>query len=245
MLPAMALRLHYASATDLGRARRENQDRFLVQEARQLAAVADGMGGMPCGAEAAQLAIDSLAAAVRRTPPDDLVGWHTLLEALNHAVYELGQKLSPFTGIGTTLTIAHAREGQLRLVHVGDSAAFRLRSSTLEQLTAEHTVAAEMLARRNHDPNTRIPRQAGHTLTSCLGLPYLPSVDVHETDLQSGDRLLLCSDGLSKPVEPARIAATLAAAASPAAAVAALIALANAAGGPDNITAVVAFADPG
>lgn len=244
MIPAMPLRLHYASATDVGRVRRENQDRFLVREELQLAAVADGMGGMPCGEEAAQLAIDSLGAIAPESLPEDLAGWRALLGTVNRTVFELGLKLSPLLGIGTTLTIAHTRGSRLVLAHVGDSAAFRLRDGALEQLTAEHTVAAEILVRRAQGSPERMPRGAEHTLTSCIGLPSLPGVDVHETDLQPGDRFLLCSDGLSKPVDTAQLTAALARAESPAAAVADLVALANAAGGPDNITAIVAFATP-
>ncbi|MFT3828919.1 MAG: serine/threonine-protein phosphatase [Opitutaceae bacterium] len=242
MIPAMPCRLHYASATDSGRERRENQDRFLVREDLQLAAVADGMGGMPHGGEAAQLAIDSLDTLARQPLPEELAGWRTLLETLNRTVFELGLKLSPSQGIGTTVTIARAQDSRLLLAHVGDSAALRLRDGELEQLTTEHTVAAEILARRAQGSPARLPRGAGHTLTSCLGLPYLPNVDVHEADLRPGDRLLLCSDGLTKPVAPAQLAAALARADSPASAAAALVALANSAGGPDNITVVVAFA---
>jgi serine/threonine protein phosphatase PrpC len=134
------------------------------------------------------------------------------------------------------------RGSRLALAHVGDSAAFRLRGGgVLEQLTAEHTVAAEVRERRARGSLERMPHGAEHTLTSCLGLPYLPRVDIHETDLQPGDRLLLCSDGLTKPVAPARIAAALSSAATPAAAAETLVSLANSAGGPDNITVVVAW----
>jgi protein phosphatase len=79
-------------------------------------------------------------------------------------------------------------------------------------------------------------------LTSCLGLARLPETDVRETDLRAGDRLLLCSDGLTKPVQPQALRDTLALAATAAAAAQALVDLANAEGGPDNITAVAIFA---
>lgn len=238
----MALRLHFAAASDIGRNRRENQDRWFVRDDLQLAAVADGMGGMPCGAEAAQHVIDSLAAHAERGLPADLAGWRALLDELNRAVFDLGRKLSPEHGIGTTLTLVKIVGPQLHLVHVGDSAAFRLRGGVLEQLTAEHTVETEVLAKRAAGLPERMPRSAAHMLTSCLGLPFLPQRDIQEVELRAGDRVLLCSDGLTKPVERVAIADALAQAATPDSAATALIALANTAGGPDNITAVVGFA---
>lgn len=241
----MPLHLQLAAASDLGRTRQENQDRWLVREDLALAAVADGMGGMACGAEAAQHAIDSLARHADRGLPTDLAGWRALLDELNRAVFALGLKLNAEHGIGTTLTLAKIVGTQLHLAHVGDSAAFRLRAGVFAQLTAEHTVEQEVLAKRAAGLPERMPRSAAHMLTSCLGLPFLPHQEVLETDLVVGDRLLLCSDGLTKPVERAVIADALAQAATPDSAAAALIALANAAGGPDNITAIVGFAVEG
>ena len=207
-----------------------------------LAAVADGLGGLPCGDEAAQLAIDRLAALPADHVPHDRERWGELLDALNHAVFQLGLERSPRLGTGTTLTVAFLRSPQLLIAHVGDSALFRLRDGGLEQLTREHTVAAEIRERRAAGLMQRIPLGAEHILSSCLGLPYLPQKEVQTTDLRPGDRLLLCSDGLTKPVPADTIRRLLAEADSPAAAAASLVAAANAAGGPDNITALVGFA---
>lgn len=241
----MALRLQFAVASDIGQHRKENQDRWLLREELQLAAVADGMGGMACGAEAAQRALDTIAALVAQALPVNDAEWERLIDEANRAVFALGLDLSPNRGIGTTLTLAHWRGAKLTLAHVGDSAALRLRGGVLEQLTPEHTVAAEVLERRAAGSVERMPHGAEHMLSSCLGLPYLPQKAVRTIELRPGDRLLLCSDGLTKPVALESIAETLAQAPSPAAAVAKLIALANAAGGPDNITALVGFVSAG
>ncbi len=239
--PAMALRLQFAVASDIGQRRQENQDRWLLREDLQVAAVADGMGGMACGAEAAQRALDTIAARIGQAMPNSLAAWRRLLEDANRAVFSLGLELSPNQGIGTTLTLAHWQDAELTLVHVGDSAALRLRDGELAQLTPEHTVAAEVRERRAAGSVERMPHGAEHMLSSCLGLPYLPQEDVRVVALLPGDRLLLCSDGLTKPVSPEAIGATLARSATPEEAVRQLVDLANAAGGPDNITALVGF----
>ena len=240
----MSPRLHFAAATDIGHHRHENQDLWLIRDDQQLAAVADGMGGLPCGAEAAQCAIDSLETQLARSIPSNLEGWRALLDSLNRDVFTLGLKLSPKLGMGTTFTVVRAQTGRLEIAHVGDSAVFRLREGTLKQLTREHTVAAEVLEHRAAGLVERMPHAAEHMLTSCLGLPYLPQKDVIETDLVPGDRLLLCSDGLTKPVEFSAICETLSRPESSSAIATELIALANRAGGPDNITAIVGFCSP-
>ncbi len=240
----MSPRLQFAALSDIGQVRGENQDRWLIRAELQLAAVADGMGGMPCGDEAAQLAIDRLAALPADGVPADLSGWGTLLDELNRAVFLLGLDRSPQLGTGTTLTVVQLQGRHLHIAHVGDSAVFRLRDAGLVQLSREHTVAAEMRERRAAGLVQRIPPGAEHILSSCLGLPYLPQKDVQTTDLLPGDRLLLCSDGLTKPVPAETIRRWLADADSPAAAAERLVAAANAAAGPDNITAVVGFFGP-
>lgn len=240
----MPLILRFTAATDIGRHRPENQDRLLVREDLQLAAVADGMGGLPCGAEAAQCALETLEAQLATGTPNNLDSWRTLLDTLNREVFTLGLKLSPKLGMGSTFTVVRAQAERLDIAHVGDSAAFRLRDGQLKQLTREHTVAAEILEHRASGLVERMPHAAEHMLTSCLGLPYLPHKDVVETDLRAGDRLLLCSDGLTKPVEQSAILATLSRNESASAIATELIALANRAGGPDNITVIVGFCAP-
>ena len=233
--PGAAPRIRFTGGSDVGRRRTENQDRWLVLDHLSLAAVADGMGGLSFGDQAAQLALDELRARLAPGLPADGEAWGSLFDAINAEVSALGARISPNRGIGSTLTVAAVTGARLVIAHVGDSAVFRFRDGKLEQLNAEHTLAAAMRARGE----TPVPPSASHALTSCLGLPRLPQKQVLGTDLRRGDRLLLCSDGLTKPVAEATIAATLAAAAAPEQTVQNLIALANQAGGPDNITVVL------
>lgn len=238
----MPLRLTFAACSDIGHHRSSNQDRWCVRDDLQLAAVADGMGGLPHGETAAQTAIDELAAHLLHDLPAEPADWRTLLDSINREVAVVGRQISPKSGIGTTLTIARLQGQRLQFAHVGDSALFRLRSGQLEQLTCEHTVASEILALRAAGVWQPMPAAAAHALTCCLGLPHLPDAQVGETELQPGDRLLLCTDGLTKPVQSPAIRDTLARNESQSAVAQALVELANREGGPDNITAVVGFA---
>lgn len=231
--------LHFHAASDIGRYRSENQDRWLVRDDLQLAAVADGMGGLPCGSEAASCAIAHLEAQLAICVPKDLDGWRTLLDSLNRDVHALGRRLSPDLGLGTTLTCICGQSDRLILAHVGDSAALRLRDGNLEQLTREHTVAAEITERRASGLVERMPHSAEHILTSCLGLSSLPHKDVFETEIKRGDRLLVCSDGLTKAVDRLAICATLAEDARLEEIAAQLTVLALRAGGTDNCTVIV------
>ena len=114
------LSLRAAAHTDIGRVRRENEDRFLLEEERMLFGVADGVGGLPGGAEAAQLAIEQVAAALFALPRDGTPNLIEIVQHTNRLVAALGERISPAMGIGTTLTIGCIVGSTLRLGHVGE-----------------------------------------------------------------------------------------------------------------------------
>ena len=237
----MPFHLEFAACSDIGLRRRENQDRHLTRPELGLFAVADGMGGLPNGGEAAEAALGTLTRAFRDTPPTSTETWRQLVQAINREVVLLGRRLSPVLGIGTTLTVFHSGGDQATVAQVGDSAAFRLRAGEWCQLTTEHTVGARARRRRAAGLQDEDAGESDHILTSCIGILPLEEIEVIVTELRGGDRYLLCSDGITKPVPEEQVRAALAAAASPKQAAAALIALANRCGGPDNSTAVVVF----
>jgi protein phosphatase len=246
-----AVRLRAAGGTHVGRVRAGNEDALLVHPERGLLAVADGMGGHAAGEVASALAIRALEAACPRLAsprmlPETLLGQlRGAVAAANTAMVEYAVAVPEAAGMGTTLTIlGFMPGGGAALVHVGDSRAYRLRDGALVQLTEDHTwvqaqVEAGMLA---PDEARRHPHAA--VLTSALGTPGGPErLDGVLLDTAPGDVYLLCSDGLSGMLEDHELADLLSGHPEPATAVGALIVAGNAAGGRDNLTAVVARLD--
>lgn len=231
------LTLHAAAATDIGRVRRENQDRFLLDAAGRLFGVADGIGGLPGGAEAAQLAVEAFVRwmAADASPDPDLVA---ALREANESVALLGRRISPAVGIGTTLTVGSLAGNALRLAHVGDSRCYGWRAGKLELLTEDHSVENE--ARRRRAQGEKVYYQASQrgALTRCIGQPPPLEVDVTVRPLLPGDRYVFCTDGVSRLVEDLELRDLLASANGPQSVVDRLVEVALQRGGPDNATAV-------
>ena len=223
-----------AAASETGQARQNNEDS--AYSGKHLFAVADGMGGHAAGEVASAAVIESLRAH------DDVVPPAVLLEVLGHAVTEANAEVARRAaedparfGMGTTLTAMLWSGDRAALVHVGDSRAFRLRDGQLRQITEDHVLG-------------NLVSNAG-SLAPVLSR-YLDgrpdrSPDLGLCELRPGDRYLLCSDGLSPVVGTAAIGAVLAGTPDPAGAVLQLVALAEEAGGPDNISVIVIDVRPG
>jgi protein phosphatase len=149
------------------------------------------------------------------------------------------------TGMGTTLTVAYFIGQDLCIVHVGDSRAYVWREGELHQLTRDHTLMEELVRKGQLRPDEVAGHRLRHVITNVVGGPEAGvEVEAHALQVEEGDRLLLCSDGLTEMVPHEAIAATLMAEPDPEAACAKLLAQANDAGGRDNITAVVVRFDP-
>jgi len=237
--------LRSAALTDVGRVRSENEDRFLHDEAAGFYGVADGVGGLPGGAEAAQLAVDELTTALRAVPAGMEADLPAAFRALNESVRLLGARMNPDTGIATTLTAGLVRAGVLRIGHVGDSRAYLSRKGLLKRITEDHPVENEVRRRRAMGELVSYRESQRNALTRCIGQPTPLEVDVFSETLAAGDRVLFCTDGITRLVPDRELGEMLAAAASPSAAVDSLVKLAVRRGGPDNATAVALFADAG
>jgi serine/threonine protein phosphatase PrpC len=237
-----ALTVRAYGATHTGRVRAGNEDSFLVGVA--VHAVADGMGGHQAGEIASDAALEplrTLDVSSLHDPQGVSEALATAVRDANTLVVERASSDPQLEGMGTTLTAVAVRDGQLHVAHVGDSRAYLLRDDEqMSQLTTDHTLV-ERLVREGrlsrdeaatHPQRNVITRAIGHETT--VDVEVLPPITLHD-----GDQVLLCSDGLSGPVDDARIAGILAHTADGDKAVAALLAQANAAGGPDNITAVL------
>jgi protein phosphatase len=147
--------------------------------------------------------------------------------------------------MGTTLTMAFHLDAQLCVVHVGDSRAYVYGDNELYQLTHDDTLIAEMLREGAVKPEQVAQHRLRHVITNVVGgNEAVVNVEAHALEVHAGDRLLLCSDGLTEMVTDDAIAAVLDSEADPEAACTKLVAQANAAGGRDNITVLIARFDP-
>jgi protein phosphatase len=235
--------LRAASHTDIGKIRKENEDRFLLDEAAGVFGVADGVGGLPGGGEAAQEAIEIVGAALRQLPADAVPDLRAIVTAANESVVALGTRISPGLGIGSTLTLGCVRGSQLKLAHVGDSRAFVLRNGHFECLTEDHSVENEARRRRARGEIVYYSESQRGALTRCLGQLLAPEVDLSDLTLSAGDRYLFCTDGVTRMVTEKELGQVLERASEPLQAARGLVDLAVERGGPDNATVVALFVD--
>lgn len=229
------MRYQWATASHQGMVRENNEDSVFPTSSGEssdfvLAIVADGMGGHVAGEVASRLAIN--AAASSDLDAGDRVA------AGNRAIREEVAREPGLEGMGTTMTLLEIDGATATIGHVGDSRAYLLRDGELTQLTEDHTVAAEYVALGELSPEDAASHPQRHMLTRTLGLTRFVNVDEFEVDLTAGDRLLVCSDGLTEMVSDATIAKTLASG-TPDEVAWQLVELANNAGGVDNISVVV------
>ncbi|OLF15647.1 MerR family transcriptional regulator [Actinophytocola xanthii] len=233
-MPEQPLTITYAARTDRGLVRPAQQDRAYAGS--RLLAVADGYGRK--GDAASAVAIDALRELDAAVPAGDLL--NVMAEADRQAGAAVRDLLADDAerDSGTTLTALLWSGSRLGLVHVGDSRAYLLREGTLFRITNDHTVAQSLVeeGRLTEDEVAAHPQRS--ILLRALTGAGEPDVDLH--DVRAGDRYLLCSDGLHTVLEQDTLREVLATVDTPHEAVERLVELANRAGGPDNISCVVA-----
>lgn len=230
-----------AGESDRGRVRRRNEDSFVVGHGCGLYAVADGVSGREHGDIASRTAIECVSQFVTRARGDESSAAALLDAAVrdaNHQVYVEGLKQGVGRGMTTTFVGALVRGSEVCLAHVGDSRAYRLRHARLSQLTVDHSVANEMFASRRPDDQRMLGVNLA-ALTRAVGLQETIDVTIQETQMEAGDVLLLCSDGLYNMLEPYEIVDILRREQDLGLCVEGLISAANALGGFDNITVVL------
>jgi protein phosphatase len=234
--------LELAAATHQGLVRERNEDAYALMPEIGAALVADGMGGRLGGAEAARFAIETmrtaLAEAARHGPPST--------EALDHAarlanarIHGVSLSEPELCGMGTTIAGVWAHGCRACIVHVGDTRIYLLRGGVLVQLTADHTIAAAYLRAGIIDVERAARAPYRHALTRALGPQPDVEPETRVLALRPGDRLLICSDGLTGEVSEPEIGAVLAGRRDADSAAEALVREALAGGGRDNVTAVV------
>jgi serine/threonine protein phosphatase PrpC len=229
------MRLVIGAATDVGRVREGNEDAYLVDDAMGLVAVADGMGGHRAGEVASATALEALRAAITSGRP-----LRESIQDANEAVFRKSLTDNSLRGMGTTLTAGTLASGGTLLVgHVGDSRAYLLHDGELKQVTVDHSLVEELVREGRLTADEAAVHPQRSIITRALGVDASVDVDVYPVELAPGDRLLLCSDGLTGMVQADEIAATLRREDDPTRAATQLVDAANAAGGEDNITVVV------
>jgi PPM family protein phosphatase len=235
-------RFFTAGMTDTGLIRSVNQDAYYVDPEERFFIVADGMGGHAGGQEASRIAIETMQAFLAQQ-------WETGIDSetlLRQAVLEANQailkdqRLHPERSDMGTTAVAVIFRGETPLcTHIGDSRLYRLRGAKLEQITEDHTWVARAMRLGEITPDQARVHPMRHILAQCLGRPDLTVVEIQALSVQSGDRLLLCSDGLTEELSDQLIATHLKTIRACEKAATALINAAKDRGGRDNITVVI------
>ena len=227
-------------ATDAGKVRQNNEDAFLVGEGKDetLFAVADGIGGFEAGEVASRIAVEALRELEPGAPFEAAIG-----EA-NRRILAVGRGDERLSGMGTTIVALRFGGTQERPVaevaHVGDSRAYLLRGGNLRPLTEDHSLVAELVRSGDLTRDQAAEHPQKNLITRALGADDEVDVDTAVLPVEAGDRILLCSDGLSDMVPEARISEILAESPDdPETPVRRLLSAALDAGGADNVTVVV------
>lgn len=236
------MNLALTGLTDPGLVRSANQDSYYIDPEERFVIVADGMGGHAGGEEASRIACQAIQSYLVKH-------WHAvehnsaLLEVAflqaNQAIVQEQQHYPQRSDMGTTAVVVIFREQQVYCAHVGDSRLYRLRGAKLQQITEDHTWVAKALKFGEITPEQSRTHPYRHILSRCLGREELRDIDVQPLDVKPGDRLLLCSDGLTEELSDQLIASHLESNPAVEQAAIALVKAALANGGHDNITVVV------
>lgn len=229
-------RPQWAALTDIGRVRTHNEDSVLVQP--PLFVVADGLGGHEAGEVASSIAVETVRDHAPRHADAKALG--RAVKAANREVLRVARESVGREGMGTTLTAAIVEGTRIAIAHVGDSRAYLLHDAQLQRITEDHSMVADMVRRGQLTEAEARVHPNRSVITRALGTDADMETDTLEIEASPGDRLLLCSDGLTGMVGEAEIAELLGSYRDPKVAGEALIAAANEAGGQDNISVVIA-----
>ncbi len=253
------IRLLSGAQTNIGQIRENNEDnvRLWEDDTFVVAAVADGMGGAVAGEEASRIAVDAIKAdslipgadrdAFLAKLNDDYI-IDKLCDTVRSANIDIVRKAivhPELRGMGTTFTLAFVRSNSAIVAHVGDSRAYLVDgvSGGIKQITADHSFVEALVAAGHITAEQAKEHPMRNVLYRALGQHEDIEIDVYETDLHAKDRLVLCSDGLTRHVEPDEIARIARENDDPQAIADALIELANARGGEDNVSVIAIILD--
>jgi len=253
--PGQPIRLRSSARTNTGKLRDNNEDNVHLwsRDHLVLAIVADGMGGAAAGEEASRIAVETIQEGLAdpvttETDPQMFLDEDSLTDRMRHAIrtanltiVQRAERFSEFKGMGTTVTMVMVRNTYAVIGHVGDSRAYLVdgRDGHIIQVTADHSFVQALVSAGHISEEEAEDHPMKNVLYRALGQARDVEIDIYYERLQIGDRLVLCSDGLTLHVKPEEIAQITLAADNPEEASQKLIELANTRGGRDNISVIV------
>lgn len=240
--------MKYAGLTHTGLVRDINQDDFRTEELPGQGALAvilaDGMGGHNAGELASSLAVGYAAEQVKTKDFSDGNTRKIISGIMNDAnklVYAKSLENTAYNGMGTTMIMTVVANGGINIGHIGDSRVYLFRNGVLKRITTDHSLVEELLESGAITPDEAENHPQKNVITKALGCDPEISVDNYKRKMKKGDKLLLCTDGLTNMVREHEIQAVLAETDEPEEAVNLLIKKANDYGGEDNVTAIAIF----
>ena len=249
-----SFRLAVAQRTDVGRKRQHNEDNvaYIIPKDEQLLAakgalfiVADGMGGHAAGEVASEIAVSTVCNLYyQNTDPDVPANLMNSIRYANLAIYQSAHDNQQQSGMGTTCVVAVLRGNTAFIANVGDSRAYLVRQGMVKQVTRDHSWVMEQIQMGNMSEEEARTHEMRNVITRSLGPFPDVDVDIFAEQLEEGDALILCSDGLSGMMTDLDIL-HIVESFSPEESVLQLLEYANAQGGADNITAIVVRVLPG
>ena len=244
--------LIFSGKTDVGQKRDDNEDCFTISEERQYAILADGMGGRLFGEVASSMAVDVLSRFIDETSPRRLQRLGSAeqgammtnlldewIRLVNRQIFQKGQEDERYREMGTTLICALGFGSSIVLAHVGDSRAYLQDAHNLRQITEDHSFVNNQVKQGMMTEQEARESSQRNIITRALGTSESVKPDIAVHDLAPGERMLLCSDGLTDMVDDETVAQLMSAGGSLGEVSERLVDAANRAGGRDNITVIL------
>ena len=227
--------ISWGARSDVGLVRGHNEDSFLVRD--PLFVVSDGMGGHAAGEVASSIAVETIGERAPGTADDVLLG--AAVEAANASVMQAAEEGIGKPGMGCTATAVLIEKNHMAVAHVGDSRAYVLRHGTLVRVTHDHSYVEELVDSGQITADEARSHPSRSIITRALGSDPDMYADHFSLEVNDGDRIILCSDGLSGMIDDSEIESLAVSSATPQQAADNLVAAALTAGGSDNVTVVV------
>ena len=245
----------YAVASDIGLRRSLNEDTYGIDDDLNLFVIADGMGGHAAGEIASEMAVKQVLGFIRESLLDEAMTWpfgldmklttdaNRILSAIrlaNQTIFSAASNRKDLRGMGTTLVMAFFRPAGVYIAHVGDSRAYLLRNGKITQITRDHSLIEDQKFRKIIPPDHSGSFAFKNVITRALGIMEEVEADIQKLPIETGDRFLLCTDGLTDMLSQEEITSVLQNSQSTLDTLCKeFVDRANAHGGKDNITAIL------